>query len=95
MTELIGWSGGLLLGICGLPQAIQCIREGHAYGVNKLFIWLWFIGELLMQIYVLNKHGLDLPLLSNYWFNTLICIVILKYMHFPRTLDTPIDRMLH
>lgn len=82
--ELIGWVAGLLFAFCGLPQAIQCYKQGHAKGVSSLFIWMWTVGEVLMQVYVYSKHGLDLPLLVNYWINTLFCIVIIRYKYFER-----------
>lgn len=84
MIESIGWLGGLLFAFCGLPQAIQCYRQGHSRGTNSLFIWMWFAGEILMQIYVLVKHGLDLPLLVNYWINTIFVLIIIKFKYWER-----------
>lgn len=87
MIETIGWIAGLLFAFCGLPQAIKCIKEGHAKGVSVLFLYMWLVGEVLMQYYVINKHGFDMPLLVNYWINTIFCLVIAKYLHFPRRLN--------
>lgn len=84
MIEQIGWLGSLMLGICGLPQAYQCFKQKHAEGVSKGFLLLWLGGEILMQVYVINKHGFDMPLLANYWLNTVLCVIIAKYMFFPR-----------
>lgn len=84
MIETVGWLAGLLFAFCGLPQTIQCYKQGHSRGVNGLFIWMWLIGEILMQVYVFAKHGLDLPLLVNYWINTIFVLVIVKYKYWER-----------
>ena len=63
--EIIGWIAGISFAVCSLPQAIECYKQKHAHGISLLFILLWLIGEVLMQVYVILKHGLDLPLLVN------------------------------
>lgn len=75
--EIIGWMGAVLFAICGLPQAIQCYREGHANGLNWFFLLAWFFGEVLTIIYVWPKS--DYPLLFNYFLNLLFLIVIIRY----------------
>jgi len=84
MIESIGWIAGLLFAFCGLPQSIKSYKDGHSRGISNLFMWMWLVGELLMQVYVYLKHGLDMPLLVNYWINTIFCIVILKYKYWER-----------
>ena len=75
--EMIGWAGAILFAICGLPQAVQCAREGHARGLNWFFLLAWFFGEVLTIIYVWPKA--DYPLLFNYFLNLLFLVVILRY----------------
>ena len=75
--ELIGWTGAILFAICGLPQAIQCAREGHARGLNWFFLLAWFWGEILTIIYVWPKA--DYPLLFNYFLNLVFLLVIIRY----------------
>jgi len=84
MIESIGWIAGLLFAFCGLPQSIKSYKDDHSRGISNLFMWMWLVGELLMQVYVYLKHGLDMPLLVNYWINTIFCIVILKYKYWER-----------
>ena len=84
MIEHIGWIGSLMLGGCALPQVYKCWKEGNADGVSKGFLLLWLGGEILMQVYVIGKHGFDLPLLTNYWFNTVLRLIIGKYMFYSR-----------
>lgn len=79
MIENIGWLGGIMFALCGLPQAITSIKQGHSRGISSWFLFLWLSGEILMQIYVIGKHGMDLPLLVNYWFNTILILIIIKY----------------
>lgn len=84
MGEFIGWLGGSLLAICGLPQAIKSYKEGHSRGIDNAFIWMWMIGEILCLLYVsLWIKPLSLPLVANYIFNILIISVIVKYKYFP------------
>ena len=86
MIESLGWIASLLFGFCGAPQAYDSIKNGHSQGVSKAFILMWLTAEVLMQIYVINKHGFDMPLLVNYWLNTLFCGIIGFYAFFPRSL---------
>lgn len=75
--DVIGWLGSALFAVCGLPQAIQCAREGHARGLNWFFLLAWFGGECLTIIYVYPK--MDLPLLANYAVNMVFLIIMLRY----------------
>lgn len=84
MIEVLGYLGGFLFAFCGLPQAYQSYKEGHSRGINSGLIWMWISGEILMQIYVMLKHGFDMPLLINYWVNTLFVMVIIKYKYWER-----------
>ena len=83
-VEIIGWIGSLLFAFCGLPQAIKSYRDGHSDGISHGLIWMWLIGEILMQVYVFIKHGFDMPLMVNYWVNTLFVVIILKYKYWRR-----------
>ncbi len=83
--EIIGWIASALFAVCGLPQAYQSWKQGHSDGVSALFMWAWLIGELLMQVYVFGKHGWDMVLLVQYWFNTLFVALILWYKYRPRS----------
>jgi len=75
--ETIGWIGAALFAICGLPQAIQCYRDGHARGLNWFFLMAWFWGEVLTIIYIWPKQ--DYPLLANYFANMGFLLVMLKF----------------
>lgn len=80
--ELFGWVGGILLAICGLPQAILSWRQGHSEGIDWSFLWAWFIGEVFLLVHVLHLYGLNwlaAPLLLNYAFNIVLVGVILRY----------------
>jgi len=84
MLEYIGWIGGLLFAFCGLPQALKSFKDGHSNGISTLFLIMWLVGEILMQIYVILKHGFDMPLLVNYWVNTIFATIITYYKFKPR-----------
>lgn len=78
----IGWLGSLCFAICGAPQALRSIRDGHSDGLSWGFLLLWFFGELFTLIYVLGH--LDYPLLANYTCNLVCLSVVLKYKLRPR-----------
>ena len=72
--EAIGWTASILLILCGLPQAYQCVKQGHAKGVSPTFIWMWTLGEIFGLVYVIHK--MDLPLIANYFFNLIVLSLI-------------------
>jgi len=76
MFEAIGWIGGTLLAVCGIPQAIKTIRDGKCE-VSHLFIWAWFLGEVLTLIYILPTGSI--PLYLNYSVNVIATSIILFY----------------
>jgi len=84
MINLIGWFASLSFSLSALPQAYYCYKHGNANGISFLFILLWGSGEILTLVYVLLKHGYDLPLVTNYLMNLLFLFIILKYKLFPR-----------
>ena len=80
--ESLGWLGSALFSICGLPQAIECARAGHARGLNWFFLLAWLFGELFTIIYVWPKQ--DWILLSNYLVNLCFLVIMLRYKLFER-----------
>lgn len=79
--EPIGYVGGILLAICGFPLAWQSYKNKYN-DINKLFLWIWYLGEWLTLIYILLKHGLDIPLFINYSLNIIFITVVLYYRYF-------------
>lgn len=77
-TERIGWLGGVMLAICGLPEAISAIQTGTT-GLGWMFLLLWGGGEILALIYtILKSSEVSLrPLLFNYGMNILFILTIL------------------
>lgn len=82
LTEILGWSGSILLAFCGLPQAVQSFRTGSSDGVNWGLILMWGVGEVLVLLYVLPR--MDWPLLFNYAANIVFISVIAYYKVWPR-----------
>ncbi len=83
MTAL-GLLGTLCFILCGIPQAIKAVEDGHARGVSGLFLALWFFGSLVMLVYVRAEHPEDRFLLANYIVNLAVSGVICRYKLFPR-----------
>jgi uncharacterized protein with PQ loop repeat len=81
--ETIGWIGSILFGVCGLPQAIQCAKDGHSRGLNWFFLLAWLFGEIFTLAYVWPKA--DYPLLANYLVNLVFLAIMLRYKIKERT----------
>lgn len=75
--EIVGWLSGACFAICALPQALESFKTKQASGVNSLFLWLWYLGEIFGIFYVLPRF--DVPLLTNYFCNSLLILVIMYY----------------
>lgn len=84
--ETIGWLGSILFAICGLPQAISCIKSGNAKGLDWFFLMAWFWGEVFTLMYIWPKS--DYPLIFNYSLNLMFLMVIFKYKIWER--ETPL-----
>lgn len=82
--DIVGWIGASAFAVSGLPQAIKCVKEGHADGVANGMIVLWLIGEGAMLTYSGLKYTNDFALLTNYVLNAILVLVIAKYKYFPR-----------
>ena len=81
---MIGWIGSLMLGFCGLPQALKSFRDKHSDGLDVGFLLLWTIGEVLTLIAIV-KDASNIPyLIFNYSFNLLSLQVIWYYRLFPK-----------
>ena len=77
--ELIGYIGGFLLAICGLPEMIRSIRNNYC-DIGHLMLSSWLIGEILVFLYVLPNK--DIPLLLNYGANIVFITVMYYYKIF-------------
>jgi uncharacterized protein with PQ loop repeat len=80
IVEVIGWVASFMFAFCGAPAAYQALKTKQDH-TNPYLIWMWFIGEVLMQVYVIAKHGFDMPLLFQYWINTLFVVIIIIYKY--------------
>lgn len=85
MIGAIGWMGSFLLALCGLPQAYTSWRQGHSRGINKLFLAMWFFGEIDLLIFTCFRLGWVPQLIVNYALNILILGVIFYYIFKPRS----------
>lgn len=74
--ELLGSIGAFLLACCGLPELIRTLKDGKCY-VGWGMILCWFIGEILVLIYVIPKQ--DFILIFNYLANTIIVGILLYF----------------
>lgn len=84
--EVIGYIGATLLAMCALPQAVMSLRQGHSKGLSLMFLWTWYLGEILMVTFIWDKVDYNSPLFVNYAFNVFLLSMILYYKHFPRSI---------
>jgi len=83
--EYVGWIGGFLLAICGVPQAYKSYSEKNSDGVSLGFILFWLVGEIFTMVYTIGKTSFDMiPLILNYVFNILLISIILYYKIKPK-----------
>ena len=82
MIELIGWSGAILLSICGLPQAILSIKQKHSEGISWGLLNLWMTGEIFQLIYVIYLK--NIPIALNCTANIIFLVVIIYYKIWPK-----------
>ena len=83
MIELIGWLGGVLFAVCGIPQAWDCYKAKNADGLAPAFLWSWILAEVLTLFYISAQDNVLMPLIVNYIFNLLSLTVIMYYKYSP------------
>lgn len=76
MLDIIGWIGGILLGLCAIPQAYHSWKTRSAVDINWMFLLMWLSGEVLLFIYIWPQQ--DWPLLTNYLLNIFAIYVIMR-----------------
>jgi uncharacterized protein with PQ loop repeat len=84
MSALLGWIGSIGFALCGIPQVVQCVRQGHARGLSPWFLGLWLLGEICYVTAVLLEFGWVAWMLTNYIANILSIILMLRYLVWPR-----------
>lgn len=83
IAEFFGYVAAFCLMVSGLPQVFKTLRDGHAKGLAKPFLFLLLIGFSTMIVYV-ALTGRQIPLLINYTINLVSYCVITYYKFFPR-----------
>ena len=81
---ILGYVGGTLLALSGLPQAIKSIRDGKTGDISHGLLWMWTIGEGCMLIFTLIETPEQIPLLLNFGFNFILVSIITFYRYFHR-----------
>lgn len=73
--DFIGWAGGICLALCGAPLAYRAWKDKFI-DIDKPFLFLWTLGEILTLAYVLGNW----PLVFNYSINLLCLGVVWRYV---------------
>lgn len=80
MITISGWFSSICFAICGIPQALLCIKTKSSKGISWFFIILWILGEIFGSIYAI---GIDSPsLLFNYIISFVCACIIIWYKIF-------------
>ena len=82
MIQLIGYIGSLAYAICGLPQAIMSIKNGHSQGISRGYAFLSLAGSILSLVYAFPRQ--DYILVLNFCANIIVWGIVLKYSYFER-----------
>ena len=80
MIEILGYIGCVAFALCGLPQVIQCYRQGNADGISIYFLSLWTLGEVCYLISTWATFGFVLWLMLNYFMNICWLLIIFYYV---------------
>lgn len=74
--DLIGYVSGIMLALCGLPEAIRSYRNKRCdIGWGLLIMWL--LGEIGLLIY--ETKTLAIPRILNYCCNIIFISVMMYY----------------
>jgi len=80
---MLGWIGSILFAVCGLPQAIKAIKDGHANGLSHGFLLLWTGGEIFTLLAIFIENPITY-LMFNYVTNLMFLIIMWYYKLRPR-----------
>jgi uncharacterized protein with PQ loop repeat len=80
LINFIGWTAGVLLAFCGLPEVISTVSAHHC-SLSMGFLLMWLFGEILALIYTAAKsvEVRLFPLIFNYGFNIIFIIILFMY----------------
>lgn len=76
LFQICGWLGGILLALCGAPEAYLALKTGDS-ALSWTFLAMWGGGEILILIPVIFKikeKFLILNYLLNVVFIAIICL---------------------
>jgi len=81
INEAIGWSGGVMLSICAIPQVYRTWKTKKANDLSWGFLLLWFFGEIFTFFYIVYSdfatNIFHFPLYVNYLLNILLVIYLI------------------
>jgi uncharacterized protein with PQ loop repeat len=78
-VEALGMLGGLCLALCGVPQALKTIEQGHSDGITWGLIIMWWLGEVATLTYLKLSERLTWGLTLNYVSNVFFTSIVLYY----------------
>ena len=85
MTKIIGFTAGLLVSLCLIPQLIKVITIKSAKDLSWAWLWLYLMGMSLWFTYGLLMKDLPLILTNAFSCNAIGLIMILKHLYERRT----------
>jgi len=83
MVDILDFIGSITFMLSGVPQAIFSYKQGHSRGLDRRFLWLWFIGEISFLIsFTIDFRSLWIVM--NYIVGTLCVLIVMRYSYFER-----------
>lgn len=83
LIDLLGLAGAVIVTYSNLPQMVLFFKQGHAKGISSSSTWLGTIGVSLRTIYLIHTVGLNLIVLTPYFFSIACCLMTLYYIYRP------------
>lgn len=82
---VLGYISSFCMVMYTYPQARKVIRDGHAEGLDGLFLTLWFLGVFTGLLYAVGLGSK--PLSVNYGINLLLLLPIIWIKVYPKKAD--------
>lgn len=77
--KTVGWIGSWCLALCGLPQAIACLKNRCAAGLSGTFLTMWAVGEVCTMAFIWERRSDLGPLVLNYGLNLAFLSIIIYF----------------
>lgn len=75
LIDWVGWAGNALLATCAAPLLYDTVKT-NGTKVSRPFMWYWLGGEVLAIWFAIYKAP-EWPILTNYFVNIVLILIII------------------